>query len=56
MLKKLGMKDSKLVCTPMITGCKLSKNDESPKADQSKYRSMIGGLLYLTTNRQDIMW
>ena len=28
-LKKYGMEDSKLVCTPMVTGCNLSENDES---------------------------
>lgn len=39
----------------MFIGCKLRKNDESPKIDHNKYRSMIGGLLYLTTTRLDIM-
>ena len=28
MLKKFKMEESKLVSTPMVTGCKLSKNDE----------------------------
>lgn len=45
MLKNLGMKNAKLVCTSMATGCKLSKYVESPKTDERKYRSMIGGLL-----------
>lgn len=40
----------------MVTGCKLSKNDESPKANHSLYRSMVGGLLYLTLTRPDIMY
>lgn len=48
---KFGMEDSKPIFTPMVTDCKLSKNDESPKADHSKYKSMIGGLLYLTATR-----
>ncbi|GLJ29737.1 hypothetical protein SUGI_0586830 [Cryptomeria japonica] len=39
----------------MVTGCKLSKNDESPKANKSLYRSMVGGLLYLTQTRLNIM-
>lgn len=39
----------------MVTGCKFSKNDESQKANQTLYRSMIGGLLYLTQTRLDIM-
>ena len=31
LLKKFGMDDSKPVCTPMVTGCKLTQNDNSPK-------------------------
>ncbi|XP_057836570.1 secreted RxLR effector protein 161-like [Cryptomeria japonica] len=49
------MEDCILVCTPMATGCKLSKDDESPNANQTLYRSMIGNLLYVTTTRPDIM-
>jgi len=33
LLKMSGMEESKLVCTPMTAGCKLRKDDESPKAD-----------------------
>eukprot|EP00253_Pinus_taeda_P020946 PITA_20946 len=46
-LKKYGMEDSKPVCTPMVTGCSLSANDESAAVHQPTYRSMIGSLLYL---------
>jgi hypothetical protein len=55
MLKRFQMEDSKPVGTPMVTGCKLSKNDDSPDVDQSSYRSMIGSLLYITASRPDIM-
>ena len=54
-LKKFKMVDSKPVSTPMITGCKLSKNDESLEVDHTMYRSMIGRLLYVTTTRPDVM-
>ena len=47
-LKKYGMEDAKPVCTPMVTGCSLSANDESTAVHQPTYRSMIGSLLYLT--------
>eukprot|EP00253_Pinus_taeda_P004945 PITA_04945 len=47
-LKKYGMEYLKLVCTPMVTGCSLSANDESVAVHQPTYRSMIGSLLYLT--------
>ncbi|XP_059070336.1 secreted RxLR effector protein 161-like [Cryptomeria japonica] len=43
------------VGTPMETGCKLIKSDESPLVDQREYQSMIGSLLYLTASRPDLM-
>jgi len=49
------MEDAKLVCTPMVTGCSLSANDESAAMRQPTYRSMIGSLLYLTGTRPEIM-
>jgi hypothetical protein len=55
MLKKFQMEDSSPVSTPMVVGCKLSKDDVSPDVDQRTYRSMIGNLLYITTSRPDIM-
>jgi hypothetical protein len=33
MLKRFQMEDSKLVGTPMVTGCKLSKDDDTPDVD-----------------------
>jgi hypothetical protein len=54
-LKKFKMEDCALVNTPMITGCKLRKDDESLEENQTLYRSMIGSLLYVTTSRSDIM-
>jgi hypothetical protein len=55
MLKRFQMEDSKPMGTPMVTGCKLSKDDDSPDVDQSSYQSMIGSLLYITTSRPNIM-
>ena len=55
MLKKFQMEDSSTVNTPMVVGCKLSKDDISPDVDQRTNRSMIGSLLYITTSRPDIM-
>jgi hypothetical protein len=55
MLKRFQMEDSKPVGTPMVTRCKLSKDDDSSNVDQSSYRSMIGSLLYITASHPDIM-
>ena len=52
-LKKFGIEDSKPVSTPMATGHKLSKNDESTKVNQTMYRSMIGKLQHVHS-RPDI--
>ena len=54
-LKKYGMEDYKLVCTPMVIGCSLNSNDKSTVVHQQTYRSMIGNLLYLTGTRPDVM-
>ena len=55
MLKKIKMEESKHVSTPMVTGCKLRKDDEYLEIDHTVYRSMIGSLLYVTTTRLDVM-
>ena len=39
----------------MVTGCKLSKDDESLELHHSMYRSIIDSLLYVTTTRQYVM-
>jgi len=44
------MEDFKLVCTPMVIGCSLSYNDESPTVNQPEYISMIGNLLHLAAH------
>jgi hypothetical protein len=55
MLNKFQMEDSKPMGTLMVIGCKLSLEDDSPKADQTMYRSIVGSFLYSTTRRLDIM-
>jgi hypothetical protein len=53
MLKKFQMEDSSHVSTPMVVGCKLSKDVISSNVDQRTYRYMIGNLLYITSSRPD---
>lgn len=53
--KKFGLDNAKSDGTPMVRRCKLTKDDDSSKSNQTRYRSMIGGLLYLTQTRPDIM-
>ncbi|GJS86059.1 hypothetical protein Tco_0752600 [Tanacetum coccineum] len=56
MLKKFGLEDSKPMKNPMSTATKLMKDEEGESADNTKYRGMIGSLLYLTAIRPDIMF
>jgi hypothetical protein len=55
MMKRFQMEDSKPMGTPMVTRCKLRKDDDSSDVDQRSYRSMIGILMYITTSRPNIM-
>ncbi|GKB11600.1 retrovirus-related pol polyprotein from transposon TNT 1-94 [Tanacetum coccineum] len=56
MLKKFGLEDSKQMKTPMSSDAKLTKDEEYESVDSTKYRGMIGSLLYLTTSRPDIVF
>ncbi|GJS70222.1 hypothetical protein Tco_0703063 [Tanacetum coccineum] len=42
--------------TPMSSDTKLIKDEKCESVDSTKYRGMIGSLLYLTTSRLDIMF
>ncbi|GKB98114.1 hypothetical protein Tco_0984251 [Tanacetum coccineum] len=56
MLKKFWLEDSKPTKTPMSTEIKLTKDDKADSVDSTKYRGIIGSLLYLTASRPDIMF
>nr|GEX58635.1 retrovirus-related Pol polyprotein from transposon TNT 1-94 [Tanacetum cinerariifolium] len=56
MLKKFRLEDSKPMKTPMSTETKLRRDEEGEFVDNTKYRGMIGSLLYLTASRPDIMF
>ncbi|GJR49219.1 retrovirus-related pol polyprotein from transposon TNT 1-94 [Tanacetum coccineum] len=50
------LEDSKPMKTPISTETKLTKDEEGESVDNTKYRGMIGSLLYLTASRPDIMF
>ncbi|CAL2249791.1 unnamed protein product [Prunus armeniaca] len=56
LVEKFGLKDCKIVATPLAMNEKLSKNDGSEAADEGEYRQIVGSLLYLTATRPDIMF
>ncbi|GKB15580.1 reverse transcriptase domain-containing protein [Tanacetum coccineum] len=53
LLKKHGMDGCDSISTPMATA-RLDADLQVTPTDQIKYRSMIGGLMYLTASRPDI--
>nr|GEV23722.1 copia protein [Tanacetum cinerariifolium] len=54
-LKKYGMESCDLVGTPMEIKDKLDLDQTGTLVDATKYRSMIGALMYLTSSRPDIV-
>ncbi|GJU42303.1 retrovirus-related pol polyprotein from transposon TNT 1-94 [Tanacetum coccineum] len=53
LLKKHGMDEYDFMSTPMATA-RLDSDLQGTQTDQTKYHSMIGGLMYLTACRPDI--
>nr|GEX32057.1 ribonuclease H-like domain-containing protein [Tanacetum cinerariifolium] len=54
-LKKYGMKSCDPVGTPMEIKDKLDLDQNRTQVDATKYRSIIGALMYLTSSRPDIV-
>jgi hypothetical protein len=55
-LERFGMENSNAVCSPMVTGTKLSKHDQGNKVDPTQFKQIIGSLMYLTATRPDLMF
>ncbi|GJS47211.1 retrovirus-related pol polyprotein from transposon TNT 1-94 [Tanacetum coccineum] len=55
-IKQMEDEESKPMKTPMSFDTKLTKDEECESVDSTKYRGMIGSLLYLTASRPDIMF
>nr|GEV79261.1 retrovirus-related Pol polyprotein from transposon TNT 1-94 [Tanacetum cinerariifolium] len=51
-----NQKDSKPIKTTMSFDTKLTKDEECESVDSTKYRGMIGSILYLMTSRPDIIF
>jgi len=50
------MKNCKEASTPMSTSCYMDADLAGTTIDQTKFRGLIGYLLYLTANRSDIIF
>ncbi|GJX52354.1 retrovirus-related pol polyprotein from transposon TNT 1-94 [Tanacetum coccineum] len=55
-LKKYGMETSDPMHTPMVEKSKLDADPLGKEVDPTRYRGMIGSLMYLTTSRPDLQF
>lgn len=53
LVSKFGLRESKLVSTPMSTSDKITKDFEGAGVDSPYYRSIIGSFLYFTASIPD---
>ncbi|XP_019229329.1 PREDICTED: uncharacterized protein LOC109210382 [Nicotiana attenuata] len=56
MIQKFSMSNAKSIGTPMSPSTRLDKDEQGSPVDETKYRGMIGSLLYPTASRSDIMF
>ena len=55
-LQIFNVSNCKSVPTPVITGLKLSKDDDGSTVDPTMFKRIVGSLMYLTTTRPDIRY
>ncbi|GKA14417.1 copia protein [Tanacetum coccineum] len=55
-LKKFGMDSCDPVDTPMVDRLKLDEDPLGIPVDQTRFRSMVGSLMYLTASRLDLVF
>ncbi|GJZ22926.1 retrovirus-related pol polyprotein from transposon TNT 1-94, partial [Tanacetum coccineum] len=55
-LKKYGMETYELVDTPMVEKSKLDEDPQGKFVDPTRYRRMIGTLMYLTSSDRLVSW
>ncbi|GKD85924.1 hypothetical protein Tco_1357078 [Tanacetum coccineum] len=55
-LKKYGMDHSDPVDTPMVDRLKLDEDLMGILVDQTRFRGMVGSLMYLTASRPDLVF
>ncbi|KAK6163890.1 hypothetical protein DH2020_000754 [Rehmannia glutinosa] len=54
LMKKFGMEEKSSMNIPMNTSVKMDMDADGKAIDQTRYRALIGSLLYLTTSMPDI--
>lgn len=55
-LERFGMEGSNSVYNPIVPGVKLSRDEGGVRVDATRYKQMVGSLMYLTVTRPDLMY
>ncbi|XP_048136052.1 uncharacterized mitochondrial protein AtMg00810-like [Rhodamnia argentea] len=55
-LARAELSDTRLAATPVELHLQLRSDDGEPLSDVTRYRALVGGLVYLTTTRPDIAY
>lgn len=55
-LRRFGMEESNEVKSPIVPGCKLSKDEGGELVNETYYKQIVGSLMYLTASRPDLMF
>jgi hypothetical protein len=56
LLDRLGLTDTRTAATPMEIHLHLKSSDGAPLADPTRYRHLVGSIVYLTATRPDIAY
>lgn len=56
MLKRFRMENSNSVHNPIVPGCKLFKDENGVRIDETLFKQMVGCLMYLTATRPDLIF
>ena len=55
-LRRFGMMESNLVGSPIVSGFKMSKDEDGVFVDETYYKQLVESLMYLTATRPDMMF
>lgn len=55
-IQRFEMEDSNMVCGSIVPGSKLSKEVKGDLVDATRYKQLVGSLMYLTTTPLDLMF
>lgn len=55
-LKRFGMEECNAVHNPIVSGFKMTKDEDEVKVDSTYFKQIVGSLMYLTKTRPDLMF